>query len=225
MENYENRTEGDLLFNSGEKYLDCGIGENQFDSNYTCTDDGQDDNYNVDPNQDNYDIEDSSNDRSENNGQLDWSDNNNNNKWDINEGEQWFDWGIDGIPDSLEAFQSSQVIIPMLYDNLYQVDVNTLGLLPEPTLVQDTVSLWISDIENNGEFLSIKIKIRTNIELKGLQLQLQHTPFSMIDIIEKVGDKLDTILVPKVGTKSDVYMVDCLLTQIETQKNLKIKSE
>ena len=34
MENYENRTEGDSLFNSGEKYLDCGIGENQFDSNY-----------------------------------------------------------------------------------------------------------------------------------------------------------------------------------------------
>ena len=45
----------------------------------------------------------------------------------------------------------------------------------------------------------------------------------MIDIMEKVGDKLDTILVPKVGTKSDVYMVDCLLTQIETQKKFKNK--
>ena len=45
----------------------------------------------------------------------------------------------------------------------------------------------------------------------------------MIDIMEQVGDKLDTILVPKVGTKSDVYMVDCLLTQIETQKKFKNK--
>ena len=36
----------------------------------------------------------------------------------------------------------------------------------------------------------------------------------VIEIVEQVGDKLDTILVPKVGTESDVYMVDCLLTQI-----------
>ena len=45
----------------------------------------------------------------------------------------------------------------------------------------------------------------------------------IIDIVEQVGDKLDTILVPKTGTASDVYMVDCLLTQIETNKKLKNK--
>jgi len=45
----------------------------------------------------------------------------------------------------------------------------------------------------------------------------------VIDIMERVGDKIDTILIPKVGTDSDVYTVDCLLTQIENQKNLKIK--
>jgi len=39
-----------------------------------------------------------------------------------------------------------------------------------------------------------------------------------VDIMEKVCNKVDTILVPKVGTSSDVYMVDCLLTQIENQK-------
>ena len=39
----------------------------------------------------------------------------------------------------------------------------------------------------------------------------------LIDIMENVGDKVDTILIPKVGSSSDVYMVDCLLTQIETQ--------
>jgi len=43
------------------------------------------------------------------------------------------------------------------------------------------------------------------------------------DIMEKVGDKVDTILIPKVGTDSDVYMVDCLLTQIENQKKFKNK--
>jgi len=45
----------------------------------------------------------------------------------------------------------------------------------------------------------------------------------VIDIMEQVGDKIDTILIPKVGTDSDVYMVDCLLTQIENQKKFKNK--
>jgi len=45
----------------------------------------------------------------------------------------------------------------------------------------------------------------------------------VVDIVEQVGNKVDTILVPKVGTSSDVYMVDCLLTQIENNKKLKSK--
>ena len=45
----------------------------------------------------------------------------------------------------------------------------------------------------------------------------------VIDIMERVGDKIDTILIPKVGTDSDVYTVDCLLTQIENQKKFKNK--
>jgi len=45
----------------------------------------------------------------------------------------------------------------------------------------------------------------------------------LVEIAEQVGDKVDTILVPKAGTGSDVYMVDCLLTQIETNKKIKKK--
>ena len=45
----------------------------------------------------------------------------------------------------------------------------------------------------------------------------------LIEIVEEVGEKLDTILLPKAGTTSDVYMIDCLLTQIETNKKLKEK--
>jgi len=45
----------------------------------------------------------------------------------------------------------------------------------------------------------------------------------LVDVIEQAGDKFDTILIPKVGTSSDVYMVDCLLTQIENNKKLKNK--
>ena len=45
----------------------------------------------------------------------------------------------------------------------------------------------------------------------------------LVELVEEAGEKIDTILVPKSGTASDVYMVDCLLTQIETNKKLKNK--
>ena len=45
----------------------------------------------------------------------------------------------------------------------------------------------------------------------------------VVEIVEETGEKVDTILVPKVDTASDVYMVDCLLTQIETSKKIKNK--
>ena len=45
----------------------------------------------------------------------------------------------------------------------------------------------------------------------------------VVEIVEESGDKVDTLLVPKAGTASDVYMVDCLLSQIETNKKIKNK--
>ena len=45
----------------------------------------------------------------------------------------------------------------------------------------------------------------------------------LVEIVEQAGENVDTILVPKAGTSSDVYMVDCLLTQIESNKKLRNK--
>ena len=42
----------------------------------------------------------------------------------------------------------------------------------------------------------------------------------VIDVVEQAGDRLDTILIPKVGVPADVYLVDALLTQIETAGGL-----
>jgi len=50
------------------------------------------------------------------------------------------------------------------------------------------------------------------------------TPFmyrDLIDVAEFAGDRLDTIIVPKVGTAGDVYVVDVLLTQIEEARGLR----
>jgi malyl-CoA/(S)-citramalyl-CoA lyase len=39
-----------------------------------------------------------------------------------------------------------------------------------------------------------------------------------IDVIEQTGDRLDLIMIPKVGTAADVYAIDMLVTQCEDAK-------
>jgi len=43
----------------------------------------------------------------------------------------------------------------------------------------------------------------------------------VVDIIEQTGDRLDLIMIPKVGTAADVYAVDMLVTQCEDAKGRK----
>ena len=40
----------------------------------------------------------------------------------------------------------------------------------------------------------------------------------VIDVVEQAGHRVDTILIPKVGVPADVYLVDALLSQIETAR-------
>ncbi len=42
----------------------------------------------------------------------------------------------------------------------------------------------------------------------------------VVDLVEQAGASIDTILIPKAGVAADVYMVDAMLTQIETAKEL-----
>ena len=71
--------------------------------------------------------------------------------------------------------------------------------------------------EINWREKSKTISVRIN------SLDTHYMYSDVVEIVEQVGDKVDTILVPKAGTASDVYMVDCLLTQIETNKKFKNK--
>ena len=73
----------------------------------------------------------------------------------------------------------------------------------------------LKDFDWRGKGKTISVRIN------GLDTHYMYR--DLVDIVEQVGDKLDTVLVPKAGTASDVYMVDCILTQIETSKKLKTK--
>ena len=61
------------------------------------------------------------------------------------------------------------------------------------------------DWRSNGKTISF----RTN----GIDTQYMYR--DVVEVVEKAGKHLDTILIPKVGVPADIYMVDALLTQIE----------
>jgi len=42
----------------------------------------------------------------------------------------------------------------------------------------------------------------------------------IVDVVEQAGQRLDTVLVPKVGVAADVYLIDALLTQIEAARGI-----
>lgn len=58
-----------------------------------------------------------------------------------------------------------------------------------------------------------------SVRINGLDTHYMYR--DVVDVMEQAGDKLDTILVPKVGVPADLYMVDAMVTQIETAKGFK----
>ncbi|SLN32705.1 HpcH/HpaI aldolase/citrate lyase family protein [Oceanibacterium hippocampi] len=53
-----------------------------------------------------------------------------------------------------------------------------------------------------------------SVRINGLDTHYMYR--DIVDVVEQGGERLDLIMIPKVGTASDVYAVDMLITQIET---------
>ncbi len=66
----------------------------------------------------------------------------------------------------------------------------------------------IGDIDWGKKALSVRIN--------GLDTHYMYR--DVVDVLEQASDRLDLIMIPKVGTAADVYAVDMLATQIETAK-------
>jgi malyl-CoA/(S)-citramalyl-CoA lyase len=66
----------------------------------------------------------------------------------------------------------------------------------------------INDIDWGTKTLSVRIN--------GLDTQYMYR--DVVDVLEQAGDRLDVIMIPKVGTAADVYAVDMLVTQVEAAK-------
>ena len=57
-----------------------------------------------------------------------------------------------------------------------------------------------------------------SVRVNGLDTHYMYR--DVVDLIEKAGEYIDTILVPKVGVAADLYCVDVLITQIEQGRGL-----
>jgi citrate lyase subunit beta/citryl-CoA lyase len=73
----------------------------------------------------------------------------------------------------------------------------------------------LNDLDWKGHGVTVSVRIN------GLDTQFMVR--DVVDLMEQAGDRLDTILIPKVGVYSDVYMVQAMLSQLEMQQGLKKK--
>lgn len=56
------------------------------------------------------------------------------------------------------------------------------------------------------------------MRVNGIDTQYMYR--DVVDVVEQAGHRLDVVLIPKVGVPADVYLVDALLSQIETARRI-----
>ncbi len=69
----------------------------------------------------------------------------------------------------------------------------------------------VNDVDWGNKTLSVRIN--------GLDTHYMYR--DVVDLLEQAGDRLDLIMIPKVGTAQDVYALDMLATQIEAAEGRK----
>ena len=82
----------------------------------------------------------------------------------------------------------------------------------EKETARHNVIAALGDIDWRGAGKTVSVRIN------GLDTHYMYR--DLIDVVERAGAHVDTILVPKVGVPGDIYTVDALLTQIETAEGL-----
>ena len=71
----------------------------------------------------------------------------------------------------------------------------------------------INDLDWKGHGITVSVRING--------LDTQYMVRDVVDLVEQCCSKIDTILIPKVGVYSEVYMVEAMLNQLEMQQGLK----
>ena len=106
---------------------------------------------------------------------------------------------------------------PSLFEKAAKSNVDVIFLDLEDAVAPDekeqarkNIIEGLNDIDWNTKTMSVRIN--------GLDTHFMYR--DVVDLIEKAPGKLDLIMIPKVGTISDVYAVDMLCTQVEDAMGL-----
>ncbi|MCC6984123.1 MAG: CoA ester lyase [Bauldia sp.] len=86
---------------------------------------------------------------------------------------------------------------------------------PDKEQARKNVIQALNEIDWKGRGKTMSVRIN------GLDTHYMYR--DVVDVMEQAGDKLDTILVPKVGVPADLYMVEAMVSQIETAKGFKTR--
>lgn len=123
------------------------------------------------------------------------------------------------VEQAAARLNRSELAIPGSQPNMFEkaaklpVDVIFLDLEDavapdEKEQARKNIIEALNDIDWGKKTMSVRIN--------GLDTHYMYR--DVVDVVEQAGERLDLIMMPKVGTASDVYAVDMLLTQIEDAK-------
>jgi citrate lyase beta subunit len=90
------------------------------------------------------------------------------------------------------------------------LDIEDAVAPPDKEQARRNIIQALNDIDWRGRGKTVSVRIN------GLDTHYMYR--DVIDVMEQAGDKLDTILVPKVGVPADLYTVEAMVNQIETAK-------
>lgn len=107
---------------------------------------------------------------------------------------------------------------PQMFEKAAKSDVDVVLLDLEDAVAPDekeqarkNVIKGLNEIDWGTKSISIRIN--------GLDTHYMYR--DLVDVVEQAGERLDMIMIPKIGTAADVYAVDMLVTQIEDAKGYK----
>ena len=107
---------------------------------------------------------------------------------------------------------------PQMFEKAAESDVDVIFLDMEDAVAPDekaqarkNIIKALNEIDWGKKTMSIRIN--------GLDTHYMYR--DVVDVVEQAGERLDLIMIPKVGTAADVYAVDMMVTQIEDAKGFK----
>lgn len=122
------------------------------------------------------------------------------------------------VTPATTRLQRSELAVPGSNPNMFEKAANSAAdyvfldcedaVAPDDKLqARNNIIEALNDIDWKGKGKTVSVRIN------GLDTHYMYR--DVVDIVEQAGHKLDTILIPKVGSPSDIYTVDCMVTQIE----------